>query len=70
VVDGETGLLVPPRDPRALADAVLRLLGDPALAGRLGEAARRRVESQFTLEQMVSRMQELYDQLLARKQAA
>jgi glycosyltransferase involved in cell wall biosynthesis len=70
VVDGETGLLVPPREPRALADAVLRLLRDPALAGRLGEAARRRVESQFTLEQMVGRMQELYDQLLARKQAA
>ena len=70
VVDGESGLLVPPKDPQALADAVLRLLRDRELAHRLGEAARRRIESQFTLEQMVSRMEDLYQDLLARKRAA
>lgn len=70
VVDGETGLLVPPKNARALADAVLRLLRDRDLARRFGEAARRRVESQFTLEQMIRRMEDLYDDLLARKCAA
>jgi glycosyltransferase involved in cell wall biosynthesis len=70
VVEGETGFLVPPRDARALADAVLRLLRDRELAHRFGQAARRRVESQFTLEQMVQRMEDLYADLLARKRAA
>jgi L-malate glycosyltransferase len=70
VVDGESGLLVPPKDPQALADAVLRLLRDRELARRLGEAARRRIESEFTLEQMVQRLESLYDDLLARRRPA
>jgi glycosyltransferase involved in cell wall biosynthesis len=44
VTDGETGLLVSPADSSALADALIRALGDPALAGRLGAAARSAVE--------------------------
>ena len=48
----------------------LRLLRDRELARRFGEAGRRRVESQFTLEQMVHRLEDLYDDLLARKRAA
>ena len=47
VVDGETGLIVPERDPYALADAVERLLGDPALRTRLAVAARAMVEERF-----------------------
>lgn len=43
VVDGETGLLVPPRDPAALRAAVDRLLADAALRARLGRAARERI---------------------------
>lgn len=70
VVDGESGLLVPPKDPQALADAVLRLLRDRELARRLGEAARRRIESEFTLERMVQRLETLYDDLLARRRRA
>ncbi|RYI20477.1 MAG: glycosyltransferase, partial [Acetobacteraceae bacterium] len=46
----ETGLLVPPEDPAALADACLRLLGDPALARRLGAAARADVAARFSPE--------------------
>jgi glycosyltransferase involved in cell wall biosynthesis len=65
VVDGETGLLVPPRDPPALAAALRRVLADRDLAARLGEAGRRRVSERFTLQQMTGRMLELYDEIVA-----
>jgi len=65
VVDGETGLLVPPRDPHALADAVGRLLADPDLRRRMGEAGYRRVAQQFTAEAMTRRILELYDEVAA-----
>lgn len=64
VLEGKTGFLVPPKDPEALADAVLRLLAAPDLARNLGVAGRVRVESKFTLEIMVARLEELYDSLL------
>ena len=69
VVDGESGLLVPPRDPQAMADAVLRLLREPELARRMGEAASRRVETEFSLPRMVHRMESLYDEMLAPRAA-
>src|SRR5205809_3852538 len=49
VVDGETGLLVPPRDPAALAGAILRLAGDPTLAQAIARAGRKRVDAHFSL---------------------
>jgi glycosyltransferase involved in cell wall biosynthesis len=48
VVDGETGLVVPPRDPDALRGALERLLGDPELRRKLGTAGRERAGSQFS----------------------
>jgi glycosyltransferase involved in cell wall biosynthesis len=51
VRDGETGLLVPPRDPAALRAALERLLGDPELRGRLGAAARADAERRFSGDQ-------------------
>jgi glycosyltransferase involved in cell wall biosynthesis len=66
VLNGETGLLVPPRDPGALADAVRRLLADPDLRARLGEAGYRRVAERFSAAAMHRRVLELYDEAASR----
>ncbi|MEV4193903.1 DUF3492 domain-containing protein, partial [Streptomyces toxytricini] len=65
-VIGGTGLVVPPRNPRALADACLSLLRDPERAQRLGAAARARALELFTVEQNVAAFREAYLRLLAR----
>jgi rhamnosyl/mannosyltransferase len=57
---GITGLVVPPGDPAALAEALNRLLSDESLRVELGQAARRQTESQFSAERMVSRTLEVY----------
>jgi glycosyltransferase involved in cell wall biosynthesis len=56
VRDGRTGLLVPPGDPGALADAVEVLLGDPGRAGAMGRAGRAAVEAHFTWEATAARI--------------
>ena len=48
--DGDTGLLVPPDDPEALASGIRRIMDDPALAARLGAGGRARVLGRFTWE--------------------
>jgi glycosyltransferase involved in cell wall biosynthesis len=69
VVDGETGLLVPPRDPEALAAAVLRLSGDPTWRQELARAGRKRVEAHFSLEAKIDATERLYRRLAARRRA-
>jgi rhamnosyl/mannosyltransferase len=59
-----TGLVVPPRSPEALADAISRLLSDGGLRARLGANARARALEEFTLETMVERLWHIYRELL------
>jgi glycosyltransferase involved in cell wall biosynthesis len=61
VIDGETGLLVPPADDAALAEALGRIAADPALAERLGTEGRHFVRTRFSWDAIVSRWQALYD---------
>jgi glycosyltransferase involved in cell wall biosynthesis len=60
VTDGETGLLVPPRDAKALREAVERLLGDPELRERLGHTARERARERFGWNPVIERTLEVY----------
>jgi glycosyltransferase involved in cell wall biosynthesis len=66
VVEGETGLLVPPRNPMALADAMLKLLEDRRLAQAFGRAGRARVETHFSEERMLQQLEALLDRLVER----
>ncbi|MEW2400067.1 glycosyltransferase family 4 protein [Streptomyces sp. NPDC046862] len=60
VADGETGLLVPPGDPKALATACRELLSDGELADRLGAAGRRQAESRFAWTGLMERYIDLF----------
>jgi L-malate glycosyltransferase len=64
VEDGKTGLLVPPRDPRALADALFALLTDELRARTLGQAGRQRFLARFSAAQMVEETLEAYGEVL------
>jgi glycosyltransferase involved in cell wall biosynthesis len=65
VIDGETGILVPPRDPAALARALARLLNDPELRRTLGSNARLAAETEFGADQVVRETLAVYEELLA-----
>ncbi|MER7484047.1 DUF3492 domain-containing protein [Streptomyces sp. NPDC126510] len=65
-VIGGTGLVVPPRNPRALADACVALLRDPQRRARLGAAARARALELFTVEQNIEAFHGLYLEIVAR----
>ncbi len=64
VVDQETGFVVPAHDPAALGAAILALASNAELRKKLGKAARRRVETHFSLEQCVERYDALYRDLI------
>lgn len=65
IADGETGFLVPPRNPQALADRFYQLLTEPELCEQMGLAARERVEREFTWETVAKRTADLYETVLA-----
>lgn len=70
IATGVHGLLVPPRDPPALAAALRRILSDRDLAAALGEQARARQRSEFELGVLVRRLEALYTELLATQRAS
>lgn len=65
VAEGRTGLLVPPGDAGALRDAILDLAADPDKARRMGLAGRRRVEKLFSLQAMLSKVEDLFAEVTA-----
>ncbi len=69
VRDGLDGLLVPPDDPAALAEAIGRLLADPATRQRMGHAARQGFLERFELQANIGRQVEWYEKLVAERTA-
>lgn len=70
VVDGKTGLTVPPGEAAPLAEAICSLLGDPELRRALASAGRGWVEEHFSQEKQVQRTQEFYLHALQRRHRA
>ena len=70
VVDEESGLHVPPGNPAEIAEAIVRLYGDPGLREQLGSAARRRIATHFNIGQTVEQTLALYRELAAVRRAA
>jgi glycosyltransferase involved in cell wall biosynthesis len=64
VLDGKTGILVPPNDMSSLSDALLKLIQDERLGQQFGTAGRERVEQKFTVERMVQGTIEVYEDML------
>jgi len=64
ITDGIDGILVPPKDPSALAKAVVRVLDDKELARSMGLSARKKVEQEFSVEKMVTETEKVYLSLL------
>jgi glycosyltransferase involved in cell wall biosynthesis len=69
VADGVTGLLVPPGEPEALGAAMRRLLADPTLRRRMGEAGRARILAEFSVDAMVDGNLAVYLRVLAERRA-
>jgi len=70
IVDGETGLLVPPEDPAAIAKAIERIATDPAFAKRLAETGSRRVRERFGWDAIIAAWQECYAAALRKRPRA
>jgi glycosyltransferase involved in cell wall biosynthesis len=70
VVDGKTGVLIPPADPAAIADAIAALLRDPDRAAGLGAAAREFVTRRFGARARVAELEHLYEERLALRRRA
>ncbi len=70
VQDGKTGILVPPRDERAMADAIVKLLKDEALRERMGAAGLSLVNARFSAERMVADTLHVYEGVVQGSQSA
>jgi glycosyltransferase involved in cell wall biosynthesis len=68
IIDGENGYIVPPRNPEALAEAILRLLQGPELASRMGRAGQAMARERFTVKRLIADTENLYLRLLKEKE--
>ncbi len=64
ITDGKDGILVPPRDPKSLAEAIIRVLSDKKSAEAMGLEARKKVEQEFSVERMVAETEKVYLSLM------
>jgi len=64
ITDGKSGLIIPPNNPGALAEAILKLYRDKSLREKLGQQARKRVEKDFTMQKMIKELETFYLDLL------
>jgi glycosyltransferase involved in cell wall biosynthesis len=69
-LDAQTGVIVPPQNPAALADAICWLLADRATRRAMGEVARRKARAQFSVRKMIDRYVQLYEELLGADERA
>ena len=60
ITDGVNGFVVPEKNPSAMTEAILRIIDDPALYGRLCEGARSQYEAKFTASAMTKQLEALY----------
>jgi glycosyltransferase involved in cell wall biosynthesis len=67
VLDHETGIIIPPRNPHAIATALQQLLENPELRRTMGEKGRQRVREHFSRETLIENMTRLYEELLSKK---
>jgi glycosyltransferase involved in cell wall biosynthesis len=68
IVNGENGLLVPARDPKALAKAVLTLLNNAELRVRLGQNARRLIVEKYSWDRVIYNIEKVYSEAIAHAQ--
>jgi len=64
ITENETGIIVPPKDPRRMADAVVNLINDPPRMKKMGELGRERVSRYFTPEKFGVEHEEFYRKIL------
>ena len=67
ISDGETGLLIPPQDAKALEESLISLLEQPELCRTLGENARRKAEAEFSIDNNVKRLLDVYESISCRE---
>jgi glycosyltransferase involved in cell wall biosynthesis len=65
ILEGDVGILVPRDDAKGLSDALRKVLQDPALRDHLARVGRRRVEERYSLDQMVSAYERLFEEVVA-----
>ena len=67
VTDGVNGFVVPKKDPGAMAEAILRLIRDGELLGRLGQNARAQYEEKFTAAAMTRQLEKIYEEEMQKR---